>query len=253
MALALPFIALAALLPAPRPAPTPPARTIGVLLIAGVFFGLDLGLWHIGLTMTSVVNATLLSNMTPLIAAAIGFLAFGERVRGIWALGAGIALGGAVLLSFSRAGGGGEASRAGDLLALFAAVWYAAYLVTVARVGRACDLRQVMLWSTAAGAVTLLAGAVLLAEPLWPQTGAGWGVLAGLALVVHGGGQGLIAYGLARLALPMSTVLLWVQPVAAAGLAWVLFDEALNPAGLLGALLVLGGLYLAQKGRAGKA
>jgi drug/metabolite transporter (DMT)-like permease len=66
---------------------------------------------------------------------------------------------------------------------------------------------------------------------------------------VHTAGQGLIAYGVGQLPIAISTVLLWVQPVAAAALGWVLFGEALGPIALAGAALVLGGVWIVQRGR----
>jgi drug/metabolite transporter (DMT)-like permease len=70
-----------------------------------------------------------------------------------------------------------------------------------------------------------------------------------LGVVTQAGGQGLIAAGLGRLPLALSAVLLWVQPVTAAGLSWALFGEALGPLALLGAALVLGGVWVVQRGR----
>jgi drug/metabolite transporter (DMT)-like permease len=45
-------------------------------------------------------------------------------------------------------------------------------------------------------------------------------------------------------------VLLWVQPVAAAIFGWVLFSEGLAPAGIVGAAMILAGVFIVQKTRA---
>jgi drug/metabolite transporter (DMT)-like permease len=68
-------------------------------------------------------------------------------------------------------------------------------------------------------------------------------------VLVQAGGQGLIAYGVARLPIVVSTVLLWAQPLAAAALSWVMFNERLGATALVGAMLVLAGLFVVQRAR----
>ena len=106
-------------------------------------------------------------------------------------------------------------------------------------------------WASSAQEVDLPAGAhtrqVRVQEA---RTALGWTNLVGLGLVVQVGGQGLIAYGVGRLPIVASTVLLWMQPLVAAVLSWILFDETLGALALLGATLILGGIYVVQRYRA---
>ncbi|NDC57562.1 MAG: DMT family transporter [Alphaproteobacteria bacterium] len=244
-AFALPGLAiLAAMAPVDRR-----PKKVGPLLAAGVCFGLDLTLWHAALVLTTVLNATLLSNMTPILAAAAGWLFLRERVSWSFAMGAGVALAGAGLLSAARASASGGALQ-GDLLALASAVWYAAYLVILREARRGVDVRVAMFVTTIASLAVAAAATFALGEAWLPKTAHGWLVLIGLGLLVHTLGQGLIAYGVGQLPIALSTVVLWVQPVAAAALSWVLFGEALGPLALAGAVLVLGGVWIVQRGRA---
>jgi drug/metabolite transporter (DMT)-like permease len=240
--------AIPALLAIAAAARSPIAKP-GLLAGAGIAFGAEIAIWHIALTLTTVANATLFSNMTPIIAALTGWLLFKERISGGFAFGAGIAVSGAALLSLGREGGGAGA-LSGDLLGLLSALGYATYLIILGRARRSVGVAPAMLITTVFAMLVTGLGALFLNEPFWPQTWQGWAVLVGLGLVVHVGGQGLIALGIGRLPIALSTVLLWVQPVAAAGFAWVFFGEALGPIGLFGAALVLGGLYLVQRSRA---
>jgi drug/metabolite transporter (DMT)-like permease len=243
-AFALPgLVFLAAMAPADRR----PAK-LGPLLGAGVCFGLDLTLWHAALVLTTVLNATMLSNMTPILAAAAGWLSLRERVTWGFVLGAGVALAGAALLTLSRAKSG-DGALAGDLIALGSAVWYAAYLVILREARRGVDVRIAMLITTLASLVVAAIATVLLGEDWFPKTAHGWLVLVGLGVVVHTAGQGLIAYGVGQLPIAISTALLWVQPVAAAALGWILFGEALGPLAIAGAALVLGGVWIVQRQR----
>ena len=75
----------------------------------------------------------------------------------------------------------------------------------------------------------------------------GWGIVLALALLTQVLGQGMIAYALAHLPVTLSTTGLLIQPVVAALAAWWLFGEALAPAQLAGAVVLLVGITLARR------
>ncbi|HYD72036.1 MAG TPA: DMT family transporter [Candidatus Binatia bacterium] len=236
-------------------APAPSRRDLSWLLGAGVLFGIELNLWAFALMQTTIANATLLTNMTPVFAAAFGWFVFKERLGlGAFAGGA-IALAGAVTLALARAQSGvGPADGVGwigDTLALTAAVGYAGYLLIVRALGDRVSVGAVMLWGSLTGAAFTFVLCLFTDEALLPETWRGWAILMALGVVVQAAGQGLIAYGVGRLPIVVSTVLLWMQPVAAAALSWMIFEEALGPMALFGAGLVLAGIYIVQRGRAG--
>lgn len=226
-----------------------PIRRPGMLAAAGMAFGAEIGVWHLALTLTTVANATLFSNMTPIVAALAGWLLFQQKISRGFAFGAGVAVSGAVLLSLGRSAGG-QGSFVGDALGLLSALGYATYLILLGRARATVHVAPAMLVTTAFAALVALAAALAFGERLLPETWQGWAILVGLGVVVHVGGQGLIALGIGSLPIALSTVLLWVQPVAAAAFAWILFGEALGPLGIVGAVLVLGGLYWVQRSRA---
>lgn len=221
-----------------------------MLILAGVLFGLDIAFWHASLMMTTVANATLLSNMTPVIAAVFGAVFLSQRLTGGFLAGAAIALCGATALTLARAQSGqGQEGYAGEIVALISAVWYGSYLILMDRYRRTIGAWPLMLVTTLAAAAFALAAALFMGEDLFPHTWRGWLILVALGVVVHVGGQGFIAIGLGRLPIAIATVLLWVQPVAAAGLSWLLFNESLGPLALFGAALVLGGVFIVQRTR----
>jgi drug/metabolite transporter (DMT)-like permease len=133
---------------------------------------------------------------------------------------------------------------------LLAALFYAGYLLLVARARSHArspfSTAEVMLWTTLACALVLLPLTLLAGEPLWPQSARGWAVLAGLALLSHGAGQGLIAYALAHLPATFSAVGLLVQPLAAAVFAWLLLAEPLGPLQGVGGAIVLAGIVICR-------
>jgi len=236
-------------------APAPSRRDLSWLLGAGVLFGVELNLWAFALMQTTIANATLLTNMTPVFAAAFGWFVFKERLGPGALAGGAIALAGAVTLAMARAqSGAGPADGlgwVGDALALTAALGYAGYLLIVRALGNRVSVGAVMLWGSLSAAAFTFGLCLITSEPLLPQTWRGWAILVALGVVTQAAGQGLIAYGVGRLPIVVSTVLLWMQPIAAAALSWMIFDEALGALALFGASLILAGIYIVQRTRAG--
>lgn len=236
--------------------PVPSVRQTRWMLGAGVLFGIEVSLWAAALGYTTVTNATLLANLTPVFAAALGWVLFKERLSGAVLAGGATALTGAVLLALARAQSGAgpmsaEAGWFGDALGFSAAIGYAGYLLIVRRLGDDVSVGAVMFWATLSSAAVAFALALAFGEQLLPRTLPGWANLVALGLIVHVAGQGLIAFGVGRLPIAASTVLLWMQPLVAAVLAWAMFGEALGPLAFAGAALILAGIYAVQRARAG--
>lgn len=219
---------------------------IAPALLAGVMFALDMGFWHYGVTLTSVANATVLTNLTPVVVTLIGWLVFKQRPKGLFVAAVALALGGAWLMAEAKgAAPAGRSPALGDALSLVTALWYALYLMAVGAARQRRGASQVMFWSSLVGAPLLLAAALALGEPLTPASAAGWAACVGLGLV-HVGGQGSIAWALGRLPTATASVVVLVQPVVAAVLGWLLFAERLTPLQSLGGLIALTGVVLAQ-------
>lgn len=217
-----------------------------VIWLSGALFAADLGFWHYGIHLTSVANATVLSNMTPILVVVVGWLAFHERPRPIFLLGMALALSGAVGMALFKAGVGGRPpSYGGDILSALTAVWYGGYFLVVRRARGRFSTGAVMLGSSLPGIPLLLAAAVLLKEPLAPGTLGGWIALVALGFM-HVTGQGAIAWALGRLPTALAAVVVLIQPVVAAALGWLIFGEAMTPLQAAAAALALFGVAVAQ-------
>lgn len=216
------------------------------LLAAGLFFAADLATWHIAIGMTTVANATLLANLAPLFVAPAAWLLWRERVNRSFLLGLLLALAGTAILMGEGLGLHRE-RLAGDVLSVLAAAFYAGYLLLVSRLRRDDHgSMRILSWSSATVAVVLLPAAWLAGETILPQSLRGWGVLAGLALLSHIGGQGLITYSMATLPASFSAVGLLIQPLAAALLAWMLLDERFGAQQAVAGAVILGGILLCR-------
>jgi drug/metabolite transporter (DMT)-like permease len=216
------------------------------LVLAGLFFTGDIALWHWAVGLTSVANSTLLVNLAPAFVAFGGWLLFNERFNAGLAAGLAVALAGAALLVGWDLASDPQ-NILGDAAALVAAVFYASYILTIYRLRSRFSTGTIMVLSGAVTCVALLPITILSGETLFATTASGWTILLGVALLSHAGGQGLIAYALAGLPVAFSSVGLFLQPVAAAVLAWMILGETLGGWQAIGGAVVLAGIILARR------
>lgn len=247
VALAVPLLALWALWPWQRDRMAgAPAFALAPVLIAGVAFAGDLAFWHLSIVYTTVANATLLANFAPVWVTLGGWLLFRQRVTGLFLLALAIALGGATLLVGPSFGAGGQ-RIAGDAFGAVTAIFYGAYMLAIWRSRASGGTASVMAISSAVSAALLLPLALAWMGGLFPQSGRGWMVLIGLAVIPQVVGQSLIAYAMAHLPASLSALSLLVQPVFAAMYAWVILGENMGAMQMAGGVIVLIGIYLARR------
>lgn len=218
-----------------------------LFLAAGVAFAGDLAFWHTSIQLTSVANSTLLANLASVFVTLAAWVFFRERPRPLFLAALALALLGVALLVHSSL----EFSRTallGDALGVVTAMFYAWYILAVKGLrDRGAATLQVMAVTSTLTALFLFPIALASGEQMLPASAWGWWILIGLALVSHAAGQGLIAYALAHLPAPFSSVGLLLQPVVAAFFAWVLLSEPLVALQVAGGLVVLAAIWLARR------
>lgn len=219
------------------------------MALTGLLFAADLGVWHWSLHFTSVANSTLLSNFAPVFVVVFGAVALGVRVSRRFVGAMLVALLGTCLL-VGRDVHFDPRALVGDALALVTAVFYGGYQLSLKGLRARHGTLLILVSSGLVAAACLLPVAVASGERLWPRSAHGWWVLAGLAVIVHAGGQGMIAYALARLPAAVASVSLLVQPVTAAVAAALILGEPVAAIQAAGVVLVLTGVFVArQEGR----
>jgi drug/metabolite transporter (DMT)-like permease len=252
-ALALPFLAVWVLLERRRGGAAlqaPASRHEPLFLWAGVFFAGDLALWHSSLMLTSIAASTLEANLAPIFVTLAAWVLWNERPRLGFVLALGAAFVGMLLILAPKLGGGAHAF-AGDALGVGTALFYAAYILAVARLRSRHSTGVVMFNTTLVFTVLLLP--LALAQKFLPVTLHGWLLLLGCALAAQVLGQSLIAYAFAHLPATFGAIGLYVQVIAAAVYAWLLLGERLAPLQILGAVIVLGAIALARTAQAPRA
>ena len=224
------------------------ARAAGfpfLLVFVGAMFAGDLACWHCSIQFTTIANSTVLANLSPVIVTLGAWLLWRERPSGAFLLGMAAAIAGATLMALATVGvGPGHRGSLGDGLAAATAVWYGLYFLGVRKARRAHGAATVMAWTSLVGAPILILTAVLLRERLTPPTWAGWAALVGLG-AAQAAGQGAIAGSLGRLPAATAAVVVLVQPVAAALLAWIIVAEPMSLPQAAAGVMALAGIAFA--------
>lgn len=216
-----------------------------LLIVAGVAFAGDLGSWHVGILRTTLANATLFGNVATLIFPVYGFVvarAWPSRQQAaallLAAIGGGLLLGRSAELSSRH--------LAGDLFCLTAGLLYAVYFILMARARERLSPVPALAFSMLGAIPPLLVVAAAMGERVLPHD---WTPLIALALVSQLLGQGLMIYALGQLSPVVMGIALLIQPIVAAAIGWVAFDERLATPDLIGAALVAAALVLVREGR----
>ncbi|RTQ36267.1 DMT family transporter [Variovorax gossypii] len=222
-----------------------PAIPVKLILVGFIFSG-NLALYHWSMTLTTLANSNLLANLAPIFVVLGSRIFLGKRFKPGFLFGMLFALTGAFILIGHRLDFG-SSYMAGNLLGLLTAVFYGSYLLAVSLVRSNYRTMTVMAWSSVGTFIVLLPITLLRGESLVPHTLHGVLMLVALAVVSHVGGQGLIAYALAKLPAAMSSITLLIQPVIATVFGAYLFHEYLSVTEFVGAVVILVGIVTARR------
>jgi drug/metabolite transporter (DMT)-like permease len=240
-----------------KPARTPSRRAVIVALASGVFFAFDLALFNIAVLRTSATAASLLSNNSPIFVGLGAWLLFRERPSVAFWIGLGLSLaGGAVIVAMdagAAAGAGPGAHGAfgdvtGDLMAVAASAFFAAYLVMTARVRSEMDTLTFNTLAIAGSVVTLWLVCLAMGVPLGGYSWQVWTLLLGLGLVSQLVSYFAISYALGHLPAAQTSVGLLAQAPLTALLAMPLLGESITAGQVIGSVLVLTGIYVVNRG-----
>ncbi|TFF27643.1 DMT family transporter [Jiella endophytica] len=215
--------------------------------LAGLFFAGDLAFWHLAIMHTTIANATFFACLAPLWVALLSRVTIGEAVAKTTFLGLLVCVPGAALLILHS--GNGEGSPLGDFYGLVTSLFFGLYFLAVRQARAALGAGTTTLVSTVVTAAILLPVAIVSGEGLLPHSATGAFSIAALGLVSHAGGQGLLSVALGVLSASFSSLVIFVEAVAAALFAWIFAGETPALAQVAGGCLILFGIYLASPRR----
>jgi drug/metabolite transporter (DMT)-like permease len=224
-------------------------RPIWLAIAGGAFFGIDLALYNTAVMLTTATEATLFGNNAPIFVGLGSWLVFSRRPkRSYWA---GLALassGGAIVMLAGMSGSQRTGDLRGDLLALAASVFFAAYLLATEHVRDSLDTLSFSTLAIAGSIATLLVVCLLLGAPLGGFTPATWLALFGLGLISQLAAYFALVYALGHLPATITSVGLLAQLPLTALLAVPLLGEPLHATQIVGGALVLTGIYIVNRG-----
>lgn len=244
------FFSVFLLLPffAPRVKGNPSIGRSAILfpLLAGAFTACDLGLWTTALDYTTVSNATLLGNTSPLWVALGAWLVFRQSLpRRFW-IGLLLALSGAALilgtdfLLHPRFG-------IGDVMAIFTGFFYGLYFLFTEK-SRAHFDSVSHIWLVGVGAsLTLFVINLALGHPLGGFPTQTWLIFLTTAFVSQLIGYMAMAYAQGHLPASVVAPTMILQPVLSTLLAIPFFGEIPTPWQFLGGTIALAGIYIVNR------
>lgn len=218
--------------------------------LAGIFFGVDLLLFHQSILLMGAGLASVMSNLQIVIVLIAAWLIWQERPSPTQAIGIPVALAGILLISGVLGGGAyGSDPVLGSVLGICVAITYAGYLLLMRKGRHRRRAAGPILDATLGTLLTgLLAGIVLGdLDLVVGLPGHVWLILLALSAQVAGGL--MLAVALPRLPAATTSLILLVQPVLAVIFAMAILVESPSPAQLLGVGLVIGGVLLGSAAR----
>jgi len=229
---------------ADRPDALPDPGWTRAIVLAGLFFALDLFFWHLSVLHTTIANATLLATMAP-VWVMLFSLVIGEKVTRVMVAGLGLCiLGGASLVGSSWQLA--PERLLGDLYGIGTSLGFGLYFLAVRVARREASPGVILARSSAVTALVLGLVAATQENSWWPASLGGLAALVAMASVSHVGGQGLLAYALGHLSAAFSSLVIFLEALAAALFGWLIFHETLGPWQIAGGLAILFGIWVAR-------
>ena len=200
--------------------------------------------WTWALTQTGAANANALGSLNPLFTTLGGWLFFNQIFGRKFIIGLILAIIGAIAVGFEDLLRSNN-NFTGDAVALISSIFYAANFLLIEQIRNKFSIITILLWRCVI-ATSLMVPVVLIFEKQpFPVSLSGWLVVFALAAICESLGHGLIVYSLKTFSSGFISLLLLLNPVIVAILAWILFSENLSIFNLLGLALIVGGIYLA--------
>lgn len=224
-------------------------RQVLWLALTGAVMGINWILLFEAFNHTTVAIATLCYYMQPTIVILLSPVLFREKLSAKKLLCAAVAIAGMILVSGIINGNPQSGSFTGVLLGLGAAVLYAAVII-MNKSKIVCSVnayRKTMIQLLSAGAVMIpyliLSGTSIDSNALTPKTI----LLLLTAGILHTGIAYLLYFGsMSGIRVQSIAILSYIDPVSALFFSALFLKEPLSPAGIIGAVMIIGSAVIAE-------
>lgn len=223
-------------------------RTVSWCLVSGVALALHFILWTTSLSYTSVASSVLFVTTHPLFVGLGSFLLLKESLSSRLLVGIAIAVVGGALIGAGDIQLAGAAIR-GDLLAIGGGFMVAVYFMIGRHVRQSVSATEyVAVTYTTAAALVLLICAITR-TPIVGFSGSTIGFLLLLGLIPQLLGHSIFNWALKHLPATHVSIMILGEPVGSGLLAWLLLGEIPRGLNLIGAALILVGIYLSLRNK----
>ncbi len=216
-------------------------RVIRDSMWGGIALGADIALFFSAVKLTSIVNATIIGSMQPIVVGVVAARFFGEKIglRNVaWSA---VALIGTVVVVAAGASDDTSDLR-GDLLALAAMLSWSAYFITSKNSKKKMTSTEftagTALWTMA---ICAPLGFVFGQDMSWPSA-TNWGWLVLMAATSGLIGHAMMNWSLVRIPLWVGSTFTLLIPVFSALLAWIVLDETVTALQAVAMAVVIGAL-----------
>lgn len=209
--------------------------------VGGIALGIDVALFFTAVKLTTIVNATVIGSLQPILVGIVAWRFFGEDIRRREVTLGTVAIV-AVVVVVAAGSGTPEWNLRGDLLAVGALFAWAAYFV----LSKAS--REVLtpgeytvgtaLWTAAVNTPL----AIVFGQDLSLPTAGNWALLTLLAVGAGVLGHVVMNWSLVRIPLWLGSTFTLLIPVFAAALAWLFLDQALTAVQVMAMVVVMAAL-----------
>lgn len=214
--------------------------------LCGVFFAIDIAMWNTSILLSKAAISTLLANLAPVWVGLGSILIFKEKPKAIFWMGSAVALFGVIIIVGIDKVYHSKLSI-GNMLAIFASMFYAAYMLTTQKVRNTLDTVSFTAISMVTSTLVLLVICLVAKTSLSGYSVKSWLSLFGMGLISQLGGWLAINWALGHIKPTTASVTLLGQSVVTAIIAVPLLGELLTWAEGLGAIVVLYGIYLVNR------
>lgn len=211
--------------------------------VAGIFLAFHFILWFESLNYTSVASSTVLVTMQPLFAFIGTYLFFKEKITLKTIVAGFIAVVGSVLIGWGDFRVSGTALY-GDILALIACALVTGYLLFGQDVRQRLSLITYTMVVYSICTITLFFYVMIKGESFGPYPAIDWIWFLLLAIIPNLLGHNLFNWSLKWVSTNVISIAILFEPIGAAILAILIFEEYLSGSQIIGGIIVLLGILL---------
>lgn len=212
-------------------------------LVGGLLLGADVAFFFTAIKLTSVVNATIVGSLQPLVLTLYGVRFLGERVSRRDILLGMIALAGVIVIVLAGSNSG-DANIWGDLAALGALASWSAYFIIAKQVSDRVSPTDFTISAAIVVAALNAPLALIFGQSLAIPSleNLGWILLMALGAGLFG--HNLMNWAIARIPLWLGSTFTLFVPVVSSALAWMFLGEPLNATQMIGMAVTVAALFI---------